>query len=552
MINLDLVKKIQTMSINDFWNLYVRTPKIDQKRLRKVRCATDVELFTKIYFPHYATRPFNRFHVDFFKNTEYGERSFRRASAAPRGNAKSTLATLVKPIHDVCYGLEQFIIIISNTAPLADQKLKDIRAEILSNDLLVADYGVHFPRKNPGETQFIIHSDEGATMFMAFGRGAQVRGIRFGAHRPSKIVCDDVEHSEEVYNERIRAKTESWFQEDVTKCGNENTNIEFVGTILHKQSLLSKLVTNPAYRTATYKSVISWSERQDLWNKWQAIYTNLDDKERIQKSEQFYKDNEKEMLKGTDVLWPEKEPYLYLMKEMIEIGKRSFYKEKQNDPLGNDDKIFETVHWYHVVDSGIFIESTQSIIPWAELSQVYGVIDPSTGQTKAKKGKLGDFSCILTGYYHHNSKRLFVHNDWTKRAAPTVFIKEIFEEQDKFQYNRFGVEENLYRNLLLENIKAEKKRREAAQDGKLIEIEFQQIIQTENKEGRIFAIEPKVAHGYIVFNRALSTEFKTQLEEFPHADHDDCPDALEMLWSMVHNRYSTGVVHGNMGGSMGM
>jgi predicted phage terminase large subunit-like protein len=505
-----------------------------------------------LFFPHYATRSFNQFHVDFFENTKYGERSFRRASAAPRGSAKSTLATLVKPIHDVCYGLEQFIIIISNTAPLADQKLKDIRAEILSNDLLADVYGVNFPRKNPGETQFIINSDEGSCMFMAFGRGAQVRGVRYGAYRPSKIVCDDVEHSEEVYNERIRHKTENWFQEDVTKSGNEHTNIEFVGTILHKQSLLSKLVINPSYRTKKYQSVISWAERQDLWNKWEKIFTNLDNPNRLEDSNQFYQDNEAEMLKGTKVLWPDKEPYLYLMKEMIEIGKRSFFKEKQNDPLGNEDKIFENVHWYIERKEGLFVESTQTLIPWNELSQCFGTLDPSTGQTKSKKGKLGDFTCILTGYYHYNSKRIFVHHDWTKRAAPTVFIKEIFESHNKFKYTRFGVEENLYRNLLLENIKTEKRNREKLQDGKLIDIEFQQIIQTENKEGRIFALEPKAAHGYIVFNRALSVDFKTQLEEFPHADHDDCPDALEMLWSMVHNRYSTGVVAGNMGSSLGM
>jgi predicted phage terminase large subunit-like protein len=549
-----LMQEIQKLSTTSFWELYEGTQDPNEKkRLIIARCATDQELFCLLFFPHYCTREFNPFHMDFFEDTIFGERAIRRARAAPRGSAKSTLATLVKPIHDVCYGLERFILLISNTADLAAQKLKDIRAEVLSNTALASIYGLRFPKKNPGETQFILISDAGQTMFMAFGRGAQIRGVRFGEHRPSKVVCDDVEHSDEVYNERIRNKTLDWFREDVGKVGDTHTNIEFVGTVLHRQSLLATLISNPAYDSRLYKSVISWSERPDLWDEWTKLYTNIDDPDRLERSDAFYKANEAEMLKGTKVLWPEKEDYLYLMKEMIEIGRRSFFKEKQNEPLGAEDKVFEKIQWYREINHpqwgrGIEIESNGTFIPWRDLiHNTYGVLDPSTGQTKAKKGKLGDFSSLVTGFYHHTG-RLFVHEDWTRREPPTKQIAEIFNHHEKWTYQKFGVETNLYRNLLLPNIIQERKVREESLKKKL-HLPFYDIEQTENKEARIYRIEPKVTHGWILLNRALSEQFKTQLEEFPHADHDDCPDALEMLWGLVHNRYKpAGVSVDPMGG----
>lgn len=472
-----------------------------------------------------------------FQSFRYGERDIRRVRAAPRGSAKSTLATLIKPIHDACYGLEKFILIISSTTPLANKKLKDIRNEIHSNGALRDVFGVRFPSKKAGESEFTVISDSGSTYFAALGRGSEVRGIRINEARPTKVISDDVEYSEEVYNEQIRDKTATWYFEDVTKAGDTGTNFEFVGTVLHKDSLLAKLLKNPAYEGQTYKAVTSWSERQDLWNKWSEIYNNKDDSNRLEKSREFYEANKEEMLRGTSVLWPEKESYLDHMKDLQEIGRRAFMKEKQNDPQGTDDQIFQKFHWYKETESGLLVESSQAIIPWSDLVAL-GSIDPATGQGRAKAK--GDFTCILTGY-KHKSGRLFVHNDWTRRASPSQYISEIFHLHERFKYEKFSVETNLYRDLLLPNIIDEKKRIEAAQK-KTITIPFYDCVQTENKQERIFRLEPKVNHGWIVFNRALSHEFMRQHEEFPNGTHDDCPDVLEQLWSLVNNRYKPAAV----------
>lgn len=515
------------------------------RELIRLRCAFDLESFARIFFPHYCRLNFNSFHRDYFKEVTFGERKIRRSRGAPRGYAKSTLAALIKPIHDVCYGLEKFTVIVSNTQSQANNKLKDIRTEILTNSRLTDIYGLNFPRRNPGESTYVIASNTHKTMFQAVGAGAEIRGIRFGEARPSKIICDDVEHSEEVLNEDIRRKYEEWYFDVICKIGDENTNIEFIGTILHEQSLLSKLLKNPGYQSKIYRAVISWSEREDLWTQWRDIYTNLDDESRKSKADSFYGEHETELLKGVQVLWPEKEPYIELMKELIEQGRRSFMKEKQNQPIGDDSKVFDKIHWYKETSEGIVIESSGSLIPYSHLRHsAYGVLDPATG--KRRSNSLGDFSCILTGYKDPKG-RVLVHQDWTKREPPTKYIKQIFLNHEEYDYQKFGVEENLYRELLLPNLVDERTRQDAIKKH-LTKLAFYEIIQTKNKIERITAIEPKVTHGWILFNRSLSQEFMNQVLNFP-GQHNDGPDALEMLYNLIYNRYRPSPISLNILGS---
>jgi predicted phage terminase large subunit-like protein len=504
------------------------------------RCATDRELFALVYFPHYARHPFNSYHRERFKNIRLGERKIRRVRAAPRGYAKSTLSALIDPIHDLCYGTENYILIFSNTEAQSVAKLKDIRTELLTNDRLIADYGIRFPRKNVAETAFEVFAGEHGCMFQAFGSGTEVRGARYGEHRPSKIILDDVEHSEEVYNEAIREKYSNWFKEVITRLGDENTNIEFVGTVLARKALLVDLIKNPVYDARVYKAVIAWSQRQDLWNEWRKLVNNLDDENRMQTALGYFEANRDAMLEGTEVLWEAKEPYYALQLEIIETGMRSFMKEKQNDPQGDEEKIFTTFHWYTDVtlkdgQRGALIESNDVFIPY-KIMRPYGVIDPATGQTKPRMNKKGDFSCLLAGYQEPKG-RLLVHHDWTKRVAPSEYIQQILTMHLEYEFEKFAVETNLYRNLLLPNI-AEARRSWEDKHKKIMRLPLYDIEQVENKHKRIYTLEPKLTNGWILLNRNLSEEFKSQLEEFPKADHDDCPDALEMLWGVVQNRYA--------------
>jgi len=505
----------------------------------------DLTFFNEFFFPHFCTHEANLFHKEFDCVASQKIRGYRRAWAAPRGSAKSVRAACFKPIHDTCYGLEKFIVIISNTDPLAVSKLKDIRDEVLSNELLRYVYGIHFDVKKPGAKEYYICTPKGKVYFKCFGGAAQVRGVRYGAHRPSKIIIDDLEHSEKVYSERQREKTLNFVNEDVTKAGNEKTNIEIVGTILHQDSMLAGMEKNPTYQFRKYKSVIEWSKRQDLWDKWEHLYMDIKNPNRLEESEQFYNENKEEMLQGTKVLWHDKEPYLYLMKELMEIGKRSFFKEKQNNPLSADDVLFDRIWWYQEKEDHFYIEMTGEKIYYDKfVNSAYGALDPAAGQSKPSQSKKTDFSCLVTGL-KCPSGRIFVHHDITKRISPTKQINSIFDCHEKFDYEKFAVETNLFRNLLMQNIMEEKKRREQ-KTNKIIRIPFYDVVNTENKEKRIYRLEPKIHHGWLLFNRKLSKDFQIMLESYPYSDHDDAPDVLEILYNLVHNCYKIGNVNMNL------
>lgn len=505
-------------------------------------CEHNLQAFAEIFFPHYCTKPWNRFHLKYFATRKTGERAIRRAWASPRGSAKSTLVSLITPIHDHCYGLEHFILIIANTDDQAVLKVKDIRDEILTNQLLRDVYGCHFDKKNPPSTEFIVYGPEHKTFFQSAGAGSQIRGIRFGPHRPTKVIFDDFEHSERVSSERQRQKLTAYFREDVGKVGDEQTNIEGVGTILHRKALLADLMRNPIYLTDKFRSIISWPERRDLWDKWEQIYMNIAaGEERVHQAEAFYEQHKEQMLKGFEVMWPEKEPPIFLMKERLEIGHASFMKEKQNDPLGDEDRVFEKMLWYseHTLSTGqrgIVIEQNDEFVREEIYKHnSYGVIDPSTGQTKPSQRRMSDFACVLHGYQDHVG-RVLVHSDWTKRKPPTHQINAIFDAHDKYNFVKFGVETNLYRNLLMENLIEEKRRREKHMR-QVLRLAFFEIENTENKDKRIHRMEPKCSHGWVLFNRALSHEFQSQMDDYPQGDHDDCPDALDMLYNLIHNKY---------------
>ena len=503
--------------------------------------ATDIELFANHYFPHFCEYPFNEFHYDSFEKFEFGARGIRRLTGAPRGYAKSTIKAVIEAIHGFCYEQENYTVIVSCTKPQAAAKVKDIREEFYNNTELVADFNIRFDRPNPGETEFIVHTDNFKAKFHAVSFKTEVRGIRFGAKRPTKLIFDDVEDAEEVYNEDIRDKVHDRFMEDFTKLGTKTTNIDFVGTVLHKKSLLKRLEKNAAYDSKIYKAVIEWSKETKLWGEWHKLYTNLDNDERAAKAKKFFEKNEKKMLSGTKVLWPESESYYDLMCERVEIGKRAFAKEKQNDPRADDDALFDRIHWYYETKAGLVVESSGAVIPWSELYS-YGSLDPATGESKSKARKTKiDYTCIVGGYKDLQG-RLFVNNDWTKRARPTTYINAIFEMHERLKFEKFVIETNLYRNLLTENVIRERKRREKERKRKgvkswKLKIPFYEIENRDKKEKRIYTLEPKVSNGWILFNRNLSVDFMDMIEQFPNADHDDGPDALEMLWGLINNRY---------------
>ncbi len=430
----------------------------------------------------------------------------RLALAAPRGHAKSTVISLQNVLHAAIYGYKRYILLISDTEGQAAAFLEGIRAELESNEKLLADFG---PQKGKVWKNNVILLQNGVRID-AVGSGQKLRGRRHGARRPDLIVLDDVENDQEVLSPESRAKLERWYFGAVCKAGDRYTDVICVGTVLHHDSLLTRLLENPAYHTARWQAVEQFSS-SGLWEEWRGKYTDRSDPRRDKTALRFFQAHKKAMLAGTKVLWPQKHSYYELMCMMVSEGEGAFWREMQNQPQDPDCCLFPR-EWLRFYD--------KEGMDFSQGFQFFGYCDPSLGRDANS-----DFSAILTLARETRSGLLYILDADLARRHPDKIIRDVLdkarwlEREYGGQYAAFGAETNQFQWFLKERLAAES----AAQG---IYLPIVEVRAASDKVLRIQSLQPDIRNGYLRFCRD-QTELVRQLEQFPLGRHDDGPDALE-------------------------
>jgi len=110
--------------------------------LRRQTGRRSLYAFAQIYLPAHFNLPPSAMHKELFILLEQAteKRNLHIAVAAPRGHAKSTVVSLAHALWCICYGLEQHIVLISNTGDQAVDLLATIKNELESNPLLIQDF----------------------------------------------------------------------------------------------------------------------------------------------------------------------------------------------------------------------------------------------------------------------------------------------------------------------------------------------------------------------------------------------------------------------------
>lgn len=494
--------------------------------LRKKLGAVDMEFFGRAYFPHYFTRPSPEFHRELdniwqegvlkgmapitLENAKVISRlpGCHRATAAPRGHAKSTVLTFKGTMHSVLYQYKHYPIIISDSSDQAEGFLDNIRVEFEENLYIREDFGDLVGkvwRSNVLITKTNIKIE-------AIGSGKKIRGRKHRNWRPDLIILDDVENDENVRTPEQRRKLENWFLKAVSKSGDDYTDIVYIGTLLHYDSLLAHTLQNPAYRSIKYQAVISFSGADKLWDEWESFFTDLSNPNREQDAIQFFQLHENAMLDGTKVLWEEKLSYYDLMVMRVSEGEAAFNSEEQNEPINPDDCLFmeEWLDYYNEAEIN-FKDSDFSF---------YGFVDPSLG-----KSKKSDFSAIITIAKSKGSGYMFILEADIERRHPDRIISDVLEKQIWLKktygrgYKKFAAETNQFQWFLKEQLA-----KASAKAGLYIPIE--EVQQTTDKVMRIQSMQPDIKNKYVKFNKRHKILIE-QLVQFPMAAHDDGPDALQ-------------------------
>lgn len=492
--------------------------------------------FARYCWPERFERPFNAFQLALLNvdDPPVAERTtpIRDAVAAPRGYAKSTIGSFVEVIHDIVYGLEHFIVIMSSGADLAGDLVEDVKLAFEDTEgPLVETYGPFVVEGT--KTDFTVSVRGSKTIrVLAKSFGKQVRGIKHRGRRPSKIIVDDGEHSDRVRSPEQRAKTWRFMMSDVMKLGDKRTATKVRGTVLHPDAMLPTLLRSPGWSSSKWRAIITWPERADLWAECHRLWADLTDPDRRKTALAFYETHRAEMDRGAEVLDAIAEPLFACFEIIWSEGLSAFLREKQNEPRDATSALFDVERFKRCrVVGNTVVTADGRTVPFSELA-FYGRLDPALGKDAGMPGDTGsgagDFASIATlgrdrfGYG-------YLVDLWLRRARPDDQLRAVWDLHERFRYARFSIETNGFQALMGRDFRRMAEERRAA--GKAWQLAVDEDTSSVPKDQRIATLEPPLANGWLQIGE-IPAEGLNQFADFPTGDHDDGPDAVEGAWRL--------------------
>jgi len=444
-------------------------PQDPERPRRLARARRDPLFFCRTYLPHYFHDRFAPFHRELVKLLQpRGKAVVPVVVAAPRGFAKTTLVSFGYVLHQALFRQRRFVIIASDTADLATDLVSYLRLELTHNQRLAADFGPACTASGPAGDI----TTGGGVRILARGRGQRLRGLKHGRHRPDLVILDDLENDKNVKNPRLVRETLEWITGAVYPAIDPGGSLFIIGTVLAKNSALATML---------------WSPSEPYCSFVRRVYRAIDQRGRS--------------------LWPARHPVRELRRQKRLMGSAAFNREKQNDPRD---------------DEGLFREEWLRPYHPAELRgrrlEVAGFLDPSLGE-----GQSHDYKAVLSVGLDREQGVFYVLDAFIRRCSLDAVIQAVLRRQQRFDYLVFGIEDNLFQRLLLDEFQR------AARRAKVI-LPLRGVTHRLAKEARVAGLSPLVERGQLRFlpqepDQPLLIE---QLLHFPAPSvNDDGPDALE-------------------------
>lgn len=329
---------------------------------------------------------------------------------APREHAKSTALTHDYGLATALFRNEDYIVVVSATEDLAIGHLHDIAKELRENDDLIRDFGID-KLTSDAKTDIIVKFKDGhEARFVAKGSGQKMRGMKWNGKRPGLILCDDLEEDEQVENIDRRKKFRRWFYRALLPCIRRGGKVRVHGTILHEDSLLSRINRGKVWKTLFFKA-----------------HESFDD--------------------FTNILWPEawsEERLRQRRDAFIEDGDAAGYSQEYlNDPLDNSEAYLRRADFHPM--------APEDYDAWMRKS-----VGCDFAVSKADKANRTSFT--IGGQLPDN--RLAVVDQEVGRWDTLDIIDKMFEVEQRHRPETFFVEDGviwksispiLYREMRLRN-----------------------------------------------------------------------------------------------------
>ena len=412
------------------------------------------------------------------------------AIAAPRSHAKSTSITFSYLLAAVLFRSAQFIILVSDTETQASLFLGDIKQELIDNEDLISLFGIkNFIKLS--ETDIIVEMDDGHR-FRIIAKGAEqkLRGLKWNNKRPDLILCDDLENDEVVQNQERREKFRRWFYGALLPVKSERGKIVIVGTILHMDSLLERLMPVLSAPTTINDELRQTSTKKTLWNavKYRA---HNEDFSKILWEERFSKDRLKEIREG------------YLMQGMPDL----YSQEYLNYPID------ESTSYFRRDDFLPYIQEDFE----GKLSYYTGVDFAISTREKS------DYTVIATVGVTQAGD-ILVADIRRGRWDSQEIIEEMFSVQRRYRPELFITESGAIEKAIGPFLK-----KQMVERG--VYLNLYPMVPTKDKLSRARSLQARMRAGGIRFNMDASWYpiLEDEMARFPKDRHDDQVDALSWI-----------------------
>lgn len=223
---------------------------------------------------------------------------------APREHAKSTALTTVYILAEVLFRSSDYVMLVGSTEEFAAEQLGNVTDELRSNEDIIREFGIKGFEMDSRTDVIVSMRDGHKFRILCRGSEQRIRGRLWNGKRPNLLVGDDLEDDEQVENADRRNKFRRWFFRAAKQALGRYGKTRLHGTILHDDSLLSRLRKNKSWKHLYYKA-----------------HAGFDD--------------------FSELLWPEQWPEERLRlrrQEFIDAGDSAGYSQEfLNDPLDNSE-----------------------------------------------------------------------------------------------------------------------------------------------------------------------------------------------------------------------
>lgn len=453
-----------------------------------------------------------------------------------RGMAKTTIGDLALTIWLVSYQKSKFTLIGAKKDTDAQQFTESIKKVFQENKMIIDNFGSLIDKKNKNNANEIEFSN--GMYIRACGSGTSVRGFNFKGIRPSVFVGDDYQSEIDILTEDARNKKYDKWCKEIEKVGDtavyrngkkikSATKIISIGTVLHKDCLISQLSRNRDYYTFLRQAIILKESEtvddifeSDLWLECKRIYYDDKIEDSKVKAKEFYNKNKKNM--RFPILWVEKWDLFEDIAISFWENRQAFMSEMQNNAGSIGEKWVKSNRTQPTIE----IEANDFI-------KTMLTVDPAGIKNK----KRGDHFAFVVGSTAKNDFKYIRKGEILHFITFDEYINHIIGILKEFEdITHVAIEKNTYMGLDVDKLKEEISKDDELSRRNLTFINEQTF---KNKDEKISTIVDDINNGRIIFDEErVMREAIEQMMEFQgqkYTMHDDFIDCIAEFSLRIEN-----------------